>query len=68
MQIIKKIKPANVVDKDSMFHILGGNNTNTSDGCTCQGSGDNIKKMDTIMDISVTISSRIPAQEPMMIS
>ena len=28
MQIIKKIKPANVVDKDSMFHILGGNNTN----------------------------------------
>ena len=42
MQIIKKIKPANVVDKDSMFHILGGNNTNTSDGCTCQGSGDDI--------------------------
>ena len=22
MQIIKKIKPANVVDKDSMFHII----------------------------------------------
>lgn len=42
MQIIKKIKPANVVDKDSMFHILGGNNSNSSGSCTCQGGGDNI--------------------------
>lgn len=41
MQIIKKIKPANVVDKDSMLHILGGNNLNNRDYCSCHGSGDN---------------------------
>ena len=41
MQIIKKIKPANVVDKDSMLHILGGSNINNRDHCSCHGSGDN---------------------------
>jgi hypothetical protein len=41
MQIIKKIKPANVVNKDSMIHILGGSNTNGSTNCSCSGSGDN---------------------------
>ena len=49
MQIIKKIKPANVVDKDSMFHILGGNNTNTSDGCTCQAA------VITLMELAIVI-------------
>lgn len=37
MQIIKKMKPANRVGKDSMLHILGGTNLNAKNPCRCNG-------------------------------
>lgn len=41
MQIIKKVRPANVVGKDDLLHILGGAvNVNSVSGCICKGSPD----------------------------
>lgn len=41
MKIIKKIKAANVVQKESMLYVLGSgarSNINRADGCDCRGS------------------------------
>ncbi len=41
MKIIKKIKTANVVQKESMLYVLGAGartNNNSASRCTCHGS------------------------------
>lgn len=42
MKIIKKMKPANQIGKDSMVHLLGGTNLNVPSDCKCSGSIDNL--------------------------
>lgn len=41
MKIIKKVKPSEIVDKESLLHVLGGaNNVNAVSGCQCDGDTD----------------------------
>lgn len=41
MKIIKQIRPANMVEKDSLLHILGGaTNVNAVSECNCESAPD----------------------------